>query len=309
MCWKWHTDAMNSGLDLIRQARQTDLAQWLRMKNAPLKKVGQWWYLENHDSLRIQGNKWYHNSRGMGGNSIDFLVYYYQMPAKQAINELVQLASGSELEDEKSGVKKKNKKDSAFGPDSIEADEDYRRLLAYLIKTRGITGSIVMNEIKNKRLYQEKGTANAVFVAFNEDGKAVGAETNGTLSFEGVRYKGIKAGSLHGYGYNTGQRSNPKFIMFFESAVDLLSFMSLSEKLDRLVNECLLVSMTGLRVSVVDTVMQAFGCPATTPVLCVDNDAAADDFVHSCINYPNALVKKPALGFKDWNEQLCFRKG
>ena len=72
----------------IRQARQTNLVEWLSNNNESLKRAGQWWYLEGHDSLRIQGNKWYRNSQNKGGNAIDFLVDYYGFSPKEAIDRL-----------------------------------------------------------------------------------------------------------------------------------------------------------------------------------------------------------------------------
>jgi hypothetical protein len=292
--------------DIVRQARQTDLAEWLRMNGEPLKRAGQWWCLEKHGSLRIQGNKWYHNSQGKGGNSIDFLVYYYQMTPKQAIARLIQPTSEYRHKEKGCGVKEKNKLEPAFDYTSVVTNGEYRRVIAYLVKSRGISGDVVMDEIKNKRLYQEKGTANAVFAALNEAGEFVGAELNGTLSYIDARYKGIKAGSLPGYGFNSGQRHNPSYILFFESSIDLLSFITMSCKRPKLLSECLLVSMAGLKPIVVETTLQAFGHSTVRPVFCVDNDAAGDAFVvRGLKDFPNALVRRPDSAHKDWNDQLC----
>ena len=76
--------------DRVQQARQTVLVEYLRQNNEPLKRIGQWWYIEGCDSLRIQGNKWYRNSQCHGGNSIDFLVVYYGLSPKEAIERLTQ---------------------------------------------------------------------------------------------------------------------------------------------------------------------------------------------------------------------------
>ena len=291
--------------DTVRLARQTDLVKWLRMNNEPLKRAGRWWYLENHDSLRIQGNKWYLNSQGVGGNPIDFLVYYYKMTPKQALIRLSESTSGYGFIEEKCGVKEKNKGAAVFDFSSVAIDSDFRRLLAYLVKSRGISGHVVMNEIENKRLYQEKQTANAVFAIIDESGAFVGAEINSTLSYKDARFKGIKSGSLNAYGFNSGQRLNPRYILFFESAVDLLSFITLSTKPSKLFNECLLVSMAGLKQSVIITALRVFGHPSAIPVFCVDNDAAGDAFIARCLmNYPNALVRRPDRVFKDWYDQL-----
>lgn len=291
--------------DIVRQARRTDLTQWLRTKNEPLKQAGRWWYLESHDSLRIQGNKWYHNSQCKGGNAIDFLVHYYKMTPRQAIIELTRFAPEYGLMEERNGVKEKNKEVPVFNLASLKTDNDCRRVIAYLVKNRSIPYDVVRNEITEKRLYQEKGTANAVFAICDETGSIVGAELNGTLSYKNTRYKGIIKGSLGGYGYNTGQRYNPRYILFFESAVDLLSFISISRKRSKLINECLLVSMAGLKLSVVEIMLQMFGNSETLPVFCVDNDTAADAFITRWHKIsPNFLTKKPDKMYKDWNDQL-----
>ena len=291
--------------DMIRQARRADLAEWLRRNNEPLKRTGRWWSLKNHDSMRIQANMWYHYSQGIGGNAIDFLVYYYQMTPKQAILSLANSTSHYGDIEEKRGIEKENKIRPAFDFNSLASNSECRRILAYLVKSRGLSAGIVMREIRNSRIYQEKVTGNAIFVILDEDGAIVGAEVNGTLSYENLRFKGIKAGSLAGYGFNSGQRCNPRYILYFESAIDLLSFMSMSTKLSRLLNECLLISMAGLKRNVVETSLWVFGRFSAIPVLCVDNDPAGEAFLAKCLEeFPNALIRRPNSVYKDWNDQL-----
>jgi len=302
--------AIRLSTDTVRQARQTDLVQWLRRNNIPLKKAGQWWYVEGHDSLRIQGNMWYRYSEGKGGNSIDFLVHFFQMSPKQAISLLTQSDLGFQPYGERCPAKEKNKEDNhaastAFDFASLQISCDYRRLFAYLIKYRRISSNLVMSEMKNNHLYQEAETANAIFAIFDEACTIVGAEIVGTLSYKNARYKGIKAGSLCGYGFNTGQRHRPHYILYFESAVDLLSFMTL--KHSKPLCGCLLISMAGLKPIVVDTTFQVFGESAAIPVFCVDNDASADAFLYSILKkYPDALVRRPEGLYKDWSDQLCL---
>ena len=295
--------------DIVRQARQTDLVQWLQQNNEPLKKVGQWWYIKGHDSLRIQANKWYRYSEGTGGNAIDFLVHFYQISPIQAISLLTQSGLDYEPNRKLYGVKEKNDgvisaKSSVFDFASLAIGCDYRRVFAYLVKSRGISRNVVTGVIKSKRLYQEIGTANAIFAVFDDAGAVVGAEVEGTLSYKNARFKGIKAGSFSGYGFNIGQCHRPRYILFFESAVDLLSFMTLKQS--KSLSECLLVSMAGLKPFVVETTLQVFGKSAATPVFCVDNDIPGDRFLHSLLQiYPNALVRRPERVFKDWNDRLC----
>ena len=55
----------------------------------------------------IYGFIWYRNSQNKGGNSIDFLVDYYGMSPKEAIDTLVQTYAGQTSE-KNIGVKEKN---------------------------------------------------------------------------------------------------------------------------------------------------------------------------------------------------------
>ena len=293
--------------DILRQARQTDLIQWLRRNNVPLKKAGQWWYIEGHDSLRIQGNKWFRNSQGIGGNAIDFLVSYYGLSPIEAIKKL-SLDAGCPV-NKKNGVKEKKTTlpvaPGRFDLNVIAKACDQRRVIAYLVKSRGISADIVLAEIQKGLLFQELLTGNAIFAMLNESDVIVGAEVIGTLNFENARFKGLKAGSERGYGYTVGQRQNPRYILYFESAVDLLSFIVIMRNRAKPMSACLLVSMAGLKFGVVHKSIQIFGNKETTPVFCVDNDVAGNRFITRCLSlFPTAIIKQPDNKFKDWNDQL-----
>ena len=298
-------------LERIRQARQTNLVKWLRLNNEPLKQAGQWWYIEGNDSLRIQGNKWYRNSQDRGGNTIDFLVDYYCLSPKEAIERLTQ--SSGHNADRKCGVKEKNKNmlshiPGSFDFNSISLAGDQRRVIAYLSKTRGIPAAIVLHEIKKGQLLQEAQTANAIFVMTNEDGDIVGVEITGTLSFQNIRFRGLKPGSDTSYAYNVGQRRAPRFILYFESAIDLLSFITIRRDQAKMLDTCLLMSMAGLKIAVVKKTLSVFGKSLALPVLCVDNDKAGNDFIHKCLNlYPSTIIEHPDKNYKDWNDQLRGR--
>ena len=192
----------------VRQARQADLVEWLRASGVRLKRIGQWWYAADSSSLRIQGNKWYHNSLGIGGNAIDYLVKYHGFTAQEAIAQLSRLK-------ENDGVKEENITSASatatkgFDFNAIDLHGDQRRVLAYLIKTRGISASVVLSQIRNSNLFQESKTGNAVFPMKNEQGAIVGAEVAGTMNFENTRFKGLKSGSNTTCGFTVAERQNP----------------------------------------------------------------------------------------------------
>ena len=133
--------------ELVRQARQADIADYLLRTGEKLKRVGRWYTLEEHDSVRIQGNKWYRNSQDKGGNAIDFLVEFYGMTAKQAIERLTATAI-SPFRKSADEVNKKTKSETGafddifnvaeFDINTLDLHTNQRRVIAYLTQNRGI---------------------------------------------------------------------------------------------------------------------------------------------------------------------------
>ena len=281
---------------LVRKARQADLAQYLLSVGVPLVRAGGRHVHKAHDSLVIKGNMYYWNSRGCRGNSLDFLMRHMGMEFRCAVSALTGFVPVASSIDNAAV-----KKDYGVAP-------NFRHLFAYLIKTRGISAKLVQSLVSKKLLVQESGTANAVFKMVDENGDEVGAELNGTLS--GRRFKGVRAGSKHGYGFNLRIDAKPaRYILFFESAVDLLSFVDLKTGFcGKTLAGCLLVSMCGLKPGVVSHMSGIFG---GQPILCPDNDGAGERFLAACAHVVlpcGSSVKagrlRPEAGHKDWNDWL-----
>ena len=289
--------------ELVSRARQTDLVGWLKRNNVPLVRAGKWWFIEGFDSLRIQGNKWFRNSQGKGGKAIDFLIEFFGCSFKDAVEALTCGTLAYDfLTAKNKPVKEKNIcAGYGFSARSFLHDADSRRVIAFLVKTRGIPYGIVKEELRRGFLFQERYTGNAAFVMTDEFGNISGAEVVGTLGR--VRFKGLKPGSSGCYSYPYGKVADPRFILFFESAIDLFSFVAISRATNKTLDRCLLVSMAGLRAGIVKYLMRIYIYAA--PVLCVDNDPSGYSFI-SCIrsDFPDAIVKLPDMRFKDWNEQL-----
>jgi len=282
--------------ELIRRAREADLTQWLRQNGEIMCKAGQYQYIKGFDSLRIQGNKWYRNSRSVGGKSIDFLMYHYGYTFKEAVEMLT-----SEKFEKKTLPIKERELNENFRIESLNRAENANQVIAYLVQTRGIHYEIVKSALNHKTLFQESKTGHAVFCSIDENENIVGAEIVGTHSH--IRCKRIATGSNCRYGYSLGQKKNPRYILFFESAIDLLSFISISQVQKKTLSNCLLVSMAGLKPSVVRNMLQI--CKNATSVLCTDNDSAGFSFISQIrMQYPKSIIKQPDVCFNDWNEML-----
>ena len=181
---------------------------------------------------------------------------------------------------------------------SVSENTDCKRVLAYLSGTRGLDYNMVAELVKKGMIAQESKTGNALFKAFNEQGKLVGAEKTGTSTVK--RFKGIAAGSSGEYGFEVVRGAGEK-AYFFESAIDLLSYLQLhSNELDN----ARLVSMTGVKPTIVENTMQRCGIKPENVYICSDNDEAGNKFAESLKEkYPEMNRLIPESG-KDWNDHL-----
>ncbi|MBR1441911.1 MAG: toprim domain-containing protein [Firmicutes bacterium] len=273
--------------DLIKQARQADLAAYLLSRGENLKRVGSNYMLAEHDSLRIKGNMYYWNSKGTHGNSVDFLREYYNMTFQEAVEALTSHASNI---GNVSVPPTTSTPQSAAQPPQRANDE--KRAIAYLCKRRGLDSSIVFSLIKSGKLWQDThGNCNFQICDWQE--QPIGAEIVGTGD---TRYKQTTAHSGYGFHLIIGE---PDTAMYFESAIDLLSCYQIhKEKL----THHILVSMGGLNSSIVNELHKTN--PQLRHFLCVDNDVAGDNFINDIrANHIEIGIFRPTSG-KDWNEYL-----
>jgi hypothetical protein len=196
-------------------ARQADIPAYLAQRGEQLIPTGGSFRLAAHDSLYITGNKFMWNSRQQSGNAVDFLRLYYGMGFREAVEELA--ASGAAKKAELPTTAPET-----FDFAKIELAPDMQRVIDYLTHQRGLSLELITELIKHRQLFQEAQTNNAVFPVY-DGGAIVGVELNGTLPDK--RFKGIKTGSKYGCGYNLSFGEQTKFALFFESAIDLLSFV------------------------------------------------------------------------------------
>lgn len=291
--------------DLIKQARQTNLANYLLNRGETLIKDGTRRYKHaEHSSLVFTDNAFVWNSEGLKGNAIDFVMKFYGLSFKEALTELTntnldtkkELAPATKLKQ----VPVSTNVSSSFSLPQLS--DKMRRAFAYLIKTRKIDTEIVQSLAKHKKLLQDQ-RGNIVYPWYNEKQEIVGAELNGTLTDK--RFKGIVAGSQYGYGYNLkfGLFQKENNIYFFESTIDLLSFWSLYKGKTR---GMMLVSMAGLKKEVIEGFLSRFERPLNVH-LCVDADDAGKAFIEAV----QAQIKAeyiPVPECKDWNEYLQIKK-
>lgn len=271
--------------DLIRQARQTSLVAYLMSRGEPLKRIGKNYVHKEHDSLYIKDNMFVWYSRDRKGNSIDFLMLFYGMTFRQAVEELTgtSLSVLSEPQQER--------------PQFRQKTGNERRVIAYLCKRRGIESRIVFNLIAQGKLYQDSnGNCNFVIADWNE--QTIGAEIVGTGD---IRYKQITVHSGYGFHLTYGE---PTEALYFESAIDLLSCYQIFK--DKFTHH-ILISLGGLNSSIIFELQRQR--PSLNHWLCIDNDTAGTNFINEMTKQIRFLhIFRPPKQYKDWNEYLMSKK-
>lgn len=280
---------------IIQQARQADLASYLIARGEPLTKNGSGYAHQVHNSLKIKGNMYCWNSKGTKGNSLSFLQEFYNMPFQQAIAELTGEKGGTISQYIPSPIQHEPK--LFVMPDK---DDNAKRVWAYLIQTRKISQVAVKMCFDRHLIYQDTH-GNVVFRMKDIDGQIVGAEIRGTSP---QTFKKIEAGSKYGYGFNLTIGANPARMCVFESAIDLLSFITL-QGIDRLQGR-LLVSMAGLKPETLLNMAKLHNIELNKVCCCVDRDRAGIEFAErmKLEHGTNIYLPPSESGAKDWNEVL-----
>ena len=280
---------------LIQKARQADLVEYLRSKGVNLKRKGVGSYcLAEHDSLVITGFKWNWFSKGMSGNALDYLVKVEGMAFKDAVEAL----TGKTLQS------------------SGTSSGKHKQILAYLCKTRGLDYKRITQLIQRGYLDTDERN-NCVFNIYEYGsrlnggkGKLIGAELHGSnprRSFKGF------SGGLHGVGYHLNWKCKSASVdrlYAFESAIDLLSFLTLVEagEIKADIENSVLLSLGGVKPEVLYTCLTAYTVREQV-FLCVDNDLAGENFLNRFRGIEGYTELRPKSIYKDWNDQLTGNCG
>ena len=189
--------------------------------------------LAEHESLYIKGNQWYWFSQRKGGKAISFLTEYEGM----SFVEAMKILTGEEPISDKPLPKAKPIERPAVKELMLpDPAENNNAVFAYL-KSRGIDARIIKRCIDEGSIFQtnmfylrkEDGSyekkycpPQAVFVGKNKNGIAKYACTRSCKGNE----KHDAYGSDKAYAFSVPQTGS-KSVWVFESAVDLLSHMTL----------------------------------------------------------------------------------
>ena len=203
----------------IRQAKAVDLLSYLqRASPSELVRVSRSTYcLRDHDSLRISHGKWFWFSRGFGGvSAVDFLLKVRGFSLVEAVSAV--LGSGTYTVPKQKEVSARR---LLLPPKSDTSD----KVMEYL-QRRGIDPEIIRYCLERNTLYECNDGRNAVFVGYDEAGKARYAAIRSMIS----DYKGDATGSDKRYSFRMKGVQGNQHLHVFESAIDLLSYATLVKR-------------------------------------------------------------------------------
>lgn len=290
------------------KANLVNLPKFLMSHGFDLKKVGKEYVWKEHDSLHIKDNGpgergvWHQFSTGAGGDNIGFLREFMGMSFADAVEALT-----SEHIDRtytpSHTYEQKPQTVTARELSLAEAD-NARRVFAFLCKTRGLDYDLVASLVRQGVISQEEKTGNVLFKYYDTDGKVIGAEKVGTSTEH--KFKGIATGSAGGHGFEVVRGTGEK-AFFFESAIDMLSYLQMY---DKELENCRLVSMMGVKPNIVLDTMLRHNILPENVFLCSDNDTAGNDFAKQLQEqYPDMKRVVTPDTYKDWNDMLrCIPK-
>ena len=297
--------------DQVAQAREMDLLTYLQLYEPDnlVRFSGETYCTREHDSLKISNGKWNWFSRGIGGRTaLDYLIKVRDYTFPQA----VELLSGGAALRPPSFHAPKPEPPKVFTLPERNANSD--RVRRYLWN-RGISKDVLDYCIGKGLLYESRQHHNAVFVGYDQDGKARYAALRGTWG----NFKGEVSASDKRYSFSIPAQGESSELHLFESAIDLLSYCTLCQLFGRNWQKEQLLSLGGVAKNrtekTLPVALEQFlsGHPETKTVfLHLDNDEAGRkatlDITEKLQGPYKVLDAAPSKG-KDVNDLLRLRLG
>lgn len=275
----------------IRSARQTNLETFLPSLGYTLKREGKNYRVQEFSGVLVKGNMYTDFSNGNGGgNAIDFCQRILKLSFQESIQQLLR-HDGRVVEQSSPSS---SKQEHVILP---EKAANYRRVIAYLNKTRGIPIQVIQELLKEKLLYQDN-KGNAVFVCRDENGQDKGAIIRGTLTEKSFKQR-IGSGD---YPFVWLPSQEKITITLTEAPIDLLSLIALYPESRKTIH----AALGGVEFEeAVEQLLQKYP-NVKRLILGFDNDEAGRKAVERFKSRFKSRVETMAFfpSDCDWNEQL-----
>ncbi len=294
--------------DLRELKREVSIIDYANHLGFTITKVGTYYSLKEHDSIRIDPRKnlFYQNSTGKGGSVLDFATTFLNCSIHEAIEQV------SAFYEKRGPGEKGFLKENPTSRESLnqgkkrlvlpEKDDTMKHVFAYLIKTRKIHADIVTELAHKKQLYQDQNN-NCVFVNYHDE-KPVFAFRRGTNTKK--KYVNDVPGSDYQYSFFVNHQADQ--LMITESVIDGLSKMTLL-KLEGKEREYDYLCLTGVSKYKKAVLHYCKLKPYSSIVISLDNDLAGEYCSKAIkqlleeIQFPGEITICPPKR-KDINEDL-----
>ncbi len=279
-----------------------DLVQYLQSRGERLERVGREFKLiyydssGKHDSITVSGNRWFDHKNRCGGGAVKLLREHFGLSYQEAMLELLG-GRTSTLEHQPPKPIEQSKKEFKFPV----ANENMRRVFAYLAKQRFISPSVISHFAKAHKIYEDKEHHNAVFVGTDENGEPKQASLRSTITF-GNAFRITAEGSDTKYSFSHFGSDGKLFV--FEAPIDMLSYITLNPQDWQ---EHSYIAMNGVYEN---AVLTALKCHSNLDeiYLCTDNDEGGIEAVDRLKDILNKngyeKIFRLAPRNKDFNEDL-----
>ena len=268
----------------IDRANQVDLKEFLCSHGEQITKSGNEYRWKRHDSLTIQGNKWFRHSQSKGGYPVEFVMEFFGKTFPEAMLMLIGEAPAN---------------NGAATPSA-----DFRlpprnryvaRAMAYL-RQRNIPEELVQEFCKEGLIYEDARHHNIVFVGKDETGIPRYAHCKGTEGSFRMDVQG--SDKSHNFAY----RSDGKSLFVFEAPIDLMSFIALYPNDWKMRNY---LSLGGVGAKALEGFLSERK-DMETVYICTDSDKAGNDAVNRLLeSIPQSVTVIRLIPCeKDWNEVL-----
>ena len=204
------------------RAGAIDLEEFLRCHGEKLIASGREKRLTGDHSITVRGNEWYDHAAEKGGGPVSFVQTYYGLSYPEAMTLLLGGETGQAYP---ATQEKATEPPKPF--ELPEANEDMRRVYAYLMKQRHIDKSVISHFARAGTLYEDAKYHNCVFIGRDETGKACHAHKRSTNSY-GEAFRINVEGSDPRYTFHHIGSDGSLYV--FEAPIDLLSFISMYPK-------------------------------------------------------------------------------
>lgn len=291
----------------LEEIKKISITEYARQMGFTPVKIGSYYTLKEHDSVRIDPRKniFFRNSTGDRGTVIDFVMAFKGVSCGEAIKLLSDEIELPKVYKEQNSVPQK-KKELTLPAKA----RNMKNVFAYLVKTRCINQKIVQEMVDRDMLYQDERN-NCVFVSRNENGKSVFATVRGTNTDK--KWVGDVSGCDYSHSFFIDNCS--RNLIVTESVIDAMSMMDIKEQKGENHQEYNYLSVSGLGKS-----REALGYHLGKTLydivfLAFDNDDKGREIAKEMKKHIESINQDISVSMlipeaaKDWNEELQKEKG